>query len=216
MAHVAPYVLYEITPTRLDGICVGSALAAGVTLPRVERFLSHWWKRIALTAAVLLIGFFAAFPEGLNPIRMSTQICAIPAVVILAAMLIFGAVESTLPAVLDRFFSNGVMTYLGRRSYGLYLIHEPIHVAVSNSRKSGYLSSLPLTLGVNVLLAVAVAAVSLILTELCWRLIESPAQDLRRRFTEGREYGVPSRPAEEVAITELSMELRSKAEAQGA
>jgi peptidoglycan/LPS O-acetylase OafA/YrhL len=214
MAHVTPYVLYEITPTRLDGICVGSALAAGVTLPRVERFLSRWWKRIALTAAVLLIGLFAAFRGDLNPFRMSSQIYAIPAVVVLTAMLIFGAVESTLPAVLDRFFSNGVMTYLGRRSYGLYLIHDPIRVAVSNSRESGSLSSLPRTFGVNLLLAVGVAAVSLILTELSWRLIESPAQDLRRRLTESREYGAPSRPAEEAAITELSTELKSEAEAQ--
>jgi peptidoglycan/LPS O-acetylase OafA/YrhL len=163
---------------------------------------------------VFLIGFFAAFGGDLNPFRINSQICAIPAVVVLTAMLIFGAVESTLPAVLDRFFSNGVMTYLGRRSYGLYLIHDPIRVAVSNSRESGSLSSLPRTFGVNLLLAVGVAAVSLILTELSWRLIESPAQDLRRRLTESREYGAPSRPAEEAAITELSTELKSEAEAQ--
>jgi peptidoglycan/LPS O-acetylase OafA/YrhL len=213
LAHVTPYVLYEITPTRLDGICLGSALAAGVTLPRVERFLSRWWKRIAVTAAVLLVVFFIAFKGDLNPFRIESQICAIPAVVVLTAMLIFGAVESTLPPVLDRFFSNGVMTYLGRRSYGLYLIHDPIRVAVSSSRESGYLATLPATFSMNVLLAIGVAAVSLVLTELSWRLIESPAQELRRRLTEGKEYGQPSRPAEEAAITELAGELKSEAEA---
>ena len=214
MLKVSAYITYEITPTRLDGICVGSALAAGVTLPRVERFLSHWWKRIAVTSAVLLIGIFVAFQGDLNPFRTSSQVYAIPTVVILTAMLIFGALEGTLPAVLNRFFSNGVMTYLGRRSYGLYLIHDPIRIAVSSSRGSGYLSGLPSTFGVNVLLAVAVAAVSLMLTELSWQLIESPAQNLRGRLTGGREYGVPSRPAEEAAIAELSAELKSEAEAQ--
>jgi hypothetical protein len=54
IAHLKPYTLYESTPTRIDGISIGAALAAEVMLPRVRQFLSQWWRRIALASIAAL------------------------------------------------------------------------------------------------------------------------------------------------------------------
>jgi peptidoglycan/LPS O-acetylase OafA/YrhL len=96
------------------------------------------------------------------------------------------------------------MTYLGRRSYALYLINRPLQVAISDSRGHGYLARLPQGIPINLLLMVFVTAVSLILTEISWRLIESPAQDLRRRWMLRREDGTRAHPSEEMEISKLA------------
>lgn len=72
------------------------------------------------------------------------------------------------------------MTWLGRRSYALYLIHEPIRVAAEESRLHGELAHLPNGVAVNVALVAAFITVSLILTEISWRVVEAPAQRMRR------------------------------------
>jgi peptidoglycan/LPS O-acetylase OafA/YrhL len=143
LLHVNSYIVYKITPTRIDGLSIGAALAIGLTLPRVHRFLGQWWRRIALVAAILLPISFLIMHGSMFLFNVWSQVLAIPPAIVLTAMLVYGAVESALPSGLGRFFGNPVMTYLGRRSYALYLIHEPIEVAVQRSRAAGYLATLP-------------------------------------------------------------------------
>jgi peptidoglycan/LPS O-acetylase OafA/YrhL len=207
-AHVNPYTIYEITPTRIDGISCGAALAAGITLPRVHIFLARYWRRIAVVAGTALPVIFVLLHGRLNGFDATSQMLAIPPAVVLAAMLIFGAVESTLPTALSRFFGNPLMTYLGKRSYGLYLIHEPLRVAVTESRDHGSLAVLPSGVGANTILALSVLAASLILTEISWRLIESPAQNLRRRLMRNKEDGTKAHPSEEMEIIQVVEETR--------
>jgi peptidoglycan/LPS O-acetylase OafA/YrhL len=179
LLHVNPYIVYKITPTRIDGLAVGAALAISITLPRVHTLLTRWWRTAAVVAVVLLPLAFAAMHGSLFVFNVWSQVLAIPPAIVLTAMLIFGATESSLPSVVARFFDNPVMTYLGRRSYALYLIHEPIGVAVQRSRANGYLAQLPQGVFVNLVLIFSGLAISLVLTEASWRLIESPAQSLR-------------------------------------
>ena len=202
LAGVSSDLQYGLTLTHFDGLTIGAALAAGITQPSVRRFLDEWWHRIALLAIFLLAGsllFLHSNFRVLNP-----QILRIPPAILLTSMLIYGAVESALPSPLQRFFSSDVMTYLGRRSYALYLINRPLQVAISDSRGHGYLARLPQGIPINLLLMVFVTAVSLILTEISWRLIESPAQDLRRRWMLRREDGTRAHPSEEMEISELA------------
>ncbi len=214
-AHVNSYTLYEITPTRIDGISLGSALAAGITLPRVHLFLTRWWRRIAVIAAVALPVVFALLGGRLNGFEAKSQMLAIPPMIILTAMLVFGAVESALPPAIGRLFDNRVITYLGRRSYGLYLIHEAIRGGIDESRSHGMLAALPSGVGVNAMLVLFVLVASLILTEISWRLIESPAQTLRLRLMRNKEDSTRVlRPSEELEIAQLVEENRLRTPTQ--
>jgi len=183
MKHVPAPVIYAITPTRIDGLALGAALAIGITLPRVRRFLARAWGWIALAALVSLGVAFIRLHGNLTAFDIRNQLLAIPPVILLVAMLIYASTESALPASLARILSNSALTYLGRRSYALYLIHYPIVAAVVMSRNGGCLAQLPRGVAVNLLLIAGVVTVALLLAEASWQLIETPAQMLRQRWT---------------------------------
>lgn len=206
--HINAYVIYKITPTRTDGLSIGAALAIGIALPSAHRFLADYWRRIAVSAATLLVIAFLVLRAGLFEFNPWSQVMAIPAVAVLTAMLIFGAMESTLPAGLAWFFSLPFMTYLGRRSYALYLIHVPVLVIVEASRRNGRLHRLPPGGAVNSLLMILAVAVCLALTEISWKLIESPAQILGHRWVRNKEGGNRANLSEEEAITQLANQNR--------
>lgn len=205
--HTNAYVLYKITPTHIDGLSIGAALAIGITLPTVRRLLSDWWRQVALAAVASLLAAFLAMGGSLFTFNVWSQVLAIPPAIVLTAMLIYGSVESSLPVALARFLGSRVMVYLGRRSYALYLVHAPIGVAVFESRTRGHLQHLPQGIAVNAFLIVSAIAVSLFLAEASWRLVESPAQELRRRWMRSAEDG-KAHPVEEAVIVQLAEETR--------
>jgi peptidoglycan/LPS O-acetylase OafA/YrhL len=180
MKHVPAPIVYSITPTRIDGLALGAALAIGITMPRVRRFLARTWGWIALAAVAALAMAFIRLHGNLTAFDIRSQLLAIPPVVLLVAMSIYASVDSVLPTVLARILSNPALTYLGRRSYALYLIHYPIVAAVVMSRAGGYLARLPHGVAVNLLLIIGVLTIALLLTEASWRIIETPAQRLRQ------------------------------------
>jgi peptidoglycan/LPS O-acetylase OafA/YrhL len=177
LLNVPSLVIYKITPTRIDGLAIGAALAVAVTIPSGQRFLEKWWRWITLIATGLL-GISFLVLRGGSPV-LNSQVLGIPPVIWLTSMMIFAASTSALPSWLARFFAHPVMTYLGRRSYALYLINRPIQIAVQESRKSGYLAELPHGLAVNLMLIVGSTAVTFILAEISWWIVETPAQNLR-------------------------------------
>lgn len=63
--RVDPYIVYKITPTRIDGLAVGAALAIGITLPAVHRFLAVWWRRIAVASIIFLTFSFLSMRGSL-------------------------------------------------------------------------------------------------------------------------------------------------------
>ena len=183
MKHVPAPIIYSITPTRIDGLALGAALAIGITMPRVRRFLARAWHWIALAALAALGVAFVRLHGNLTAFDIRSQLLAIPPVILLVAMLIYASVDSVLPTILGRILSDPALTYVGRRSYALYLIHYPIVAAVVLSRTGGYLARLPHGVPVNLLLIAGVLTVALLLAEASWRLIEAPAQRLRQRWT---------------------------------
>lgn len=181
MTHLDAYILYKITPTRMDGLAIGAALAVGLLLPDVHAFLARWWSKIALVSIAMLVFSFLILKFSLFVFDPWSQVLAIPATIVLVSVTIYASIEGLLPRTVSFLLKGSAITYLGRRSYALYLIHEPIHISVHNSRMHGYLSHLPAGVVVNVSLMIAVVAVSLLLAEVSWRLIEDPAQKLRHR-----------------------------------
>jgi peptidoglycan/LPS O-acetylase OafA/YrhL len=179
--HLPHYAVLFITPARIDGICIGSAVALSMEMPKVRGFLIHHWNSFAAIFGYLAIFSLATIRiKGADPDKWMPLIM-IPLIVMLTSMVIIGAVDSRLPVSVKRFLGNRILIYLGKRSYALYLIHEPIRVAVSQSLATGYFSRLPRSLPVDLTLIAATITASLFLAEISWRFLEIPAQNFRRR-----------------------------------
>jgi peptidoglycan/LPS O-acetylase OafA/YrhL len=186
LLHVGPYIVYNITPTRIDGLSIGAAVAIALTIPRAHAFLARWWRKIAILAAISLPLAFAARHGSLFIFDVWSQVLAIPGAITVTAMLIFAATEGSLPSIPAKFFDNAFLGYMGRRSYALYLIHLPIGVAIQRSRAHGWLAHFFPGLVGNAALILIGVAISFALTEASWHWIESPAQALRVRIMRGR------------------------------
>ena len=204
MQHRGSGYVLRMTPTRLDGISVGAALAVSLTMPATRQFLFRWWRSIAISAAIAFLVACTIMHGRLVDDNNWGQVLGIPPVIVLTAMMIYGASESLLSSGIAYVLNHPILTYLGRRSYALYLIHEPIRYSVQQSRMQGRLAALPGGVAMNWLFFGCVLLVSLLLAELSWRLIESPAQNLRRRQMKSNEESARENPSEEKAIAQLA------------
>lgn len=107
---------YYRADTRASGLIVGAALA--LYLPRIAMVPLFAWAgfgAIMLTAAV---GKFGATSAAFFPMAE------------IGAALVVGAAAQGQLGKLERALSNPVAVYLGKLSYGIYLWHYPIAVAL--------------------------------------------------------------------------------------
>lgn len=104
--------VYVLTPTRLDGLAAGALVACG------------WWTAGRLTAALwaATAGFVAA--TACSGVDVGLATLGYSAVAVAGALAVWVAVHRG-PAVL----SGSVLGWLGRVSFGLYLVHVPLILA---------------------------------------------------------------------------------------
>ena len=153
--------------TRCDGLLLGCALAFWLAW-RGERPLARAAGRAL--HAVTVVGLAALVVVvirggGLTP---STFEYGIPVAVVTAAAVILTIVARPLRP-LSVVLSLRPLVWLGKRSYGLYLVHYPIFVAVHAD-------------GGPYARVAAGVILSLLVAEVSFRLVESPALRLKRRF----------------------------------
>lgn len=140
------YRAYFGTDTRLDGLLIGVGLA--VLMRRQLRYS----PTLAMAGAGALVGC-ALVPIG----HRTVELVAMPFVASTAAALVLlYAVGS------GRWLTSPPLTWVGRRSYGIYLWHYPVVVLVARFQPS-WPVRLCVVLGVTWVLAV-----------LSWRFIERP------------------------------------------
>jgi peptidoglycan/LPS O-acetylase OafA/YrhL len=155
-------VVLERTDTRADSLLVGCLLAWAWTHGLVRRGgpTLTWLAVVALCICIA----FAMTTQSFWYYGGSTMFAALVAIVILAS------VEGQWSGA--RLLSIGPLVQVGRVSYGLYLWHLPIIWAVARHARSW-----------PAIARLAVAAILIIsATMISWRLIERPAQRMRRRF----------------------------------
>ena len=180
---VNAYLIYKITPMRLDGIALGCAVAAAVEIPSARDWLNRRWKTAAWLAAAVLMGGIVALKLSLFAWDVRAQMVAIPAVTILTAAMVFAASQRLLPARLSSVLCSRMFVYFGRRSYGLYLIHLPVAYALARrfGHPLGQLRPIPQATA-SIAIMVLGMALSVALAELSWRIVEQPAQRLKKRL----------------------------------
>jgi peptidoglycan/LPS O-acetylase OafA/YrhL len=141
-----------------------------------DRFVAqfrHFYVALATIALLFLWSYWLLFalslPESLenaaSPATRALQVCG-------AAMLVFAVASKPRAGVV---LSTRPVMWLGSRSFSLYLVHEPVVVAI------GHLSVNPL----NPLLALLISVpCSLLLAEGFFRVVERPSHRLSRHVAE--------------------------------
>lgn len=167
--------LYCGSDTRADTLLIGcilSVLALSGTLDRVKPY-RKLLGAAAVFSTVVLVFVGSLVPESRWPLYFGAfTLVAMATAVVLAWLLCHP--ESRVAKVLSSF----PLVWIGRRSYGIYLWHSPVAVAVSTPLTFMIVGEEPhwaITLGMYLLCAFIVAAIS-------FRYVEQPVLELKRRF----------------------------------
>lgn len=170
---------YVLLPTRGEGLMIGILIACFYRRPAVKTWLKAHQGVLMATLAGLLGGLalFIAAHQGLHAPYMRTFGYSYLPLVAAAVLLV--ALEVDWPPV-KAVFVNPVLVELGTISYGVYLLHLPVHDLVSLAlAQTGEPSRLTV--------AVISLALTLAIARLSWRHFEQPLIALAHRRTSPAE-----------------------------
>jgi peptidoglycan/LPS O-acetylase OafA/YrhL len=185
---------------RNDGWRFGATLAAAVLLTATAPLLPAQLSFVANAWCAILAGALLAqileWPLGFAAVAALTRVpAAVPLAFVVALFVMLRYVE-VLPAVaavavylvahlvlrdsiMRRLLSYGPLVYLGKRSYGAYLLHVlAIHL--------GYILLGSTTVTSGLLTTAFALAVTIPAAELLYQAVERPGMALARRLTERR------------------------------
>ncbi len=159
---------YYGTDTRAGELLVGLALAAVIASPRRRAAMLRWARPLALAGAAALVAAVLMW-RLLDPGTAALSRGLLPVSALVSLILIVGAL---VPGPVQLLATSRPLRWLGAISYGLYLVHWPVFVALRHADA---------TPGVG---AYAVATlVALGLAALSARVVELP---VRRQWLTGR------------------------------
>ncbi|HZL29067.1 MAG TPA: acyltransferase [Acidobacteriaceae bacterium] len=175
-----PWIIYYLTPFRLDGLALGSLLAVLCSSPVWVARMRRWSIPVAFGAFGLLLSSQYLFPSVAALSSMT-----ISGVVAGSAALIYILIYNQLPW-LTALLQTRVLRGLGTISFTLYLIQEPMSHAVQYlAARWHYTHGLRAAVA-SIVLAVAYATAS-------WLWMEKPI--LRRKWGGPPERAIVSTPA---------------------
>lgn len=113
--------------TRIDGLCVGSLIAVVKFQGNIEFNTIN--KRLLLLVLSLVLAILPAY-KFLFPERLPFEACCIyPYVAFFCGGLVWFSIRPL--GLFTRFFTNKVLKFFGRISYGLYIFHWPIYMLLN-------------------------------------------------------------------------------------
>jgi peptidoglycan/LPS O-acetylase OafA/YrhL len=181
MHHASSTAVYVLLPTRMDSLALGGLLAILAREPDVWARIRPWALPVGL-AMVALLGAITYHEDLLRSQAALTQSVGYSALAVLGGATIVGAVSAPAGTLVATIWTNPVLRFFGRYSYGLYVWH---HLAIPMLRQ--YVlpdNKLPMLGSSHVpgyaLFAVLALAVSLAISLLSWHLLEQPFLRLKR------------------------------------
>ncbi|MFL8990179.1 acyltransferase [Pseudomonas sp. QLc11A] len=159
---------------RTDALALGVLLAMWSTQPSYLRweptFLRRPWAGVAALIAVsLLLGFMATDRFTFTHYRIGV-------IAVLCAVLVWIASYNR-DYLLPRGVFKHLMTWIGSRSYGIYLIHIPAYLLVREFIFRLQAAGLPSPAGHPILMLLMAGGLIVLLSELNYRFIEMPMRN---------------------------------------
>lgn len=170
--------LYSSTIARIDALAIGALVALAVRSdtwrPKLARALRPAGVAVAIALAVL-----AVVTHGINRNNPLMQIYGYSILAIGCALFVAYAARPDPP----RWLAHPVLRFFGKYSYGIYVIHLPVKVALVAWQKP-FIEAAQAARPVVVDLAfeAVVGAVSIGLALLSWVALERPLLRLKDRF----------------------------------
>jgi peptidoglycan/LPS O-acetylase OafA/YrhL len=166
----------------MDALAIGALIALVMRRPKPYRALVRWAWAPALVSMVGLVclvfyrGQFAIEDILIGSVGLSMLAVLMGAVLILA-------VGRPAHGLLERLLSWAPLRFLGRYSYGLYVLHHPISILLPRAGLT--IAAFPEWMGSQmpgfVFFGLAAGGLSIGLALLSWHLWESRFQGLRDR-----------------------------------
>lgn len=178
--------IYVFSPARMDGLAIGSGIALLVRGQRGRALLSAIALPVAGAALMGLVALFI-YKSGLPPFDPTVIRVGLSLLAVFFGGVVAAVVLAPPASTLSRFFSWRPLTVLGKYSYALYVIHFPvIQLLVRHTTFSREVSSwVGFQLAGMIAIATVASAITLVLTLLSWKLLETPFLSLKSRFTSG-------------------------------
>lgn len=164
----APTRVYYGTDTHLVGLMLGAALAFGYAAPHRAWTSSPVWQRArrpAVAAALLVLATLLVTLDETTPLTFRGGIALASA---MTAVLVLAAVSA--PGRLRTLLDGPALTWVGVRSYGIYLWHWPVLLLLDQSWET---SAGTVTFVLNRLLALAL---TLGIAQISYRYVETPVR----------------------------------------
>jgi len=158
---------YRFTFCRIDAIMLGGLAAIALSENKTS-FNIKIQPNIGLFLLLIILGFLVLFLDVDNTIWRYGGFVATN---ILALIIILFAVKY--PS--NKILGNRILLWFGQRSYGIYVYHYLIFLALEPLRVSGSFSNLLMVTSLRIL-------ISLVFAEISYRVMEKPILKLKSRF----------------------------------
>lgn len=184
--HLSPERSYFATPTRIDTILFGVALALVADHHIYRRFQPLAKYAAAVGIVLWLVSCRTHWNQDFIYYRLTVEYA-------LANFTLFALIAAALEegSAFARFLSVRWVCWLGKMSYGLYVFHLLYRPWFINSLRPMLLKRVS-DPGASIVTVTSALALTVALGMLSQRFIEKPALSLKRHFSYGPELAAPS------------------------
>lgn len=164
----------RFTLCRIDGIMMGALLA--FSLPTSERLKARIQNKLISTGAILFL--LACFIAALPTLSENNKYLHNGGF-LLTNLLCVSTVLLAIKNPDHSLFSNKILCWLGKRSYGIYAYHFPVFLVLENFRHQGSMSNFLVITLLRFVISIALAALS-------YKYIEQPVLSFKKQYERER------------------------------
>lgn len=176
--------VYRATPMHMDGLLVGAILAMfdqdktqklGVLFRKI-RLPLFWASFLGLLGLMVITKGFGTYDRRVI-------IVGYPLLAVVFGCAISLSVDGRIPPFLQRAFSGGVLSACGKVSYGMYIFHWMLVVAIVPWQEAQNASLSPaMAAGLGAAVVVVGTLVVYVLATLSYRFVEHPFLKIKEKF----------------------------------
>ena len=184
--------VYHYTFCRMDALVLGAALAAAFRVPAWRAVLMARTRLLFLSGVGLLALLFVA-TKGLPRTTLLMQTAGYTLLSIAFTLLVGAVVSDHVRGrgVLSRAFSGAWLRALGKYSYAIYVVHQPLNLFIGKPWLAAHGQQDPSVL-VGLGYVVGVSAASFVMAALSFHGMEKHFLRLKRHFLPGSASAVSS------------------------